>query len=79
MPLSFELKITHYNVSYIRGIGEQGGGWGVATTCSTKFLWPPNTQNDPHPLRNGFWPLFFYRTWIFSFLSWRHFFLEKKI
>ena len=40
-----------------RIIGEQGGGQGGFYPVWNFFLWPPSKiQNDPHPLRNGFWP-----------------------
>ena len=60
---------------YFYSIGEQGG-WlrGGYPLLKKSFMTPPNTQNDPHPLRNGFWP----PTWIFSFLSGRRFFSRKK-
>ena len=38
-------------------IGEQGGGVRGVYPVWKKTLWPPSKiQNDPHPLRNGFWP-----------------------
>ena len=41
----------------VQTIGEQGGGVRGGSTPSEFFLWPPSKiQNDPHPLRNGFWP-----------------------
>ena len=39
-------------------IDEQGGGGakGVLPPLEKNFMTPPSIQNDPHPLRNGFWP-----------------------
>ena len=53
-----------------------GGGGGVRGGGLPRlkiFLWPPSKiQNDPHPLRNGFWPPV-------RFLSWRKKRHKKKI
>ena len=48
-------RVYRLRRSDIGDIGEQGG-WlrGGYPLLKKIFMTPPNTQNDPHPLRNGF-------------------------
>ena len=52
----------------------KGGAKGVLPPLEKKFMTPPSIQNDPNPLRNGFWPPYP----DFELFKLATFFLEKK-